>query len=387
MKPKAIETGDFVGNFEIMGNLGKGAMGSVYRARDKHLHRSVALKVLSSELFQDPAFVERFLREARSIAQLEHPNVVRLYEFGVHEGLHFMAMELLNGGSLGDQLNGGIIFDQNAALNLGIGAAAGLGAAHEAGIIHRDVKPDNLMLSGSSQVKIVDLGIARREKEDSSLTQAGSYLGTPDYVAPEQIHGANDINGQADIYSLGITLYHMVTGKTPYGGGSLRACILGHLQRPLPDPREHREQLTQGFYDLLQKMTAKERSDRFSKMDEVVSAMKALLRSEPSAPAAAAAVAAPPPSINLRKTSANAKIPPVTQVEKAGHTPEQLQQLESQLVRYIGPLAKILVKRNAAQIQDFDDLAARLADQISDPAHRQTFLKAVQPQLPTKKPT
>ena len=98
MKPKQIEIGDFVGNFEITGNLGKGAMGSVYRARDKHLHRTVALKVLSSELFQNPEFVERFLREARSIAQLEHPNVVRLYEFGVHQGMHFMAMELLEGG-------------------------------------------------------------------------------------------------------------------------------------------------------------------------------------------------------------------------------------------------------------------------------------------------
>ncbi|MBN9414973.1 MAG: serine/threonine protein kinase [Candidatus Eremiobacteraeota bacterium] len=385
MKPKGVETGDFVGNFEIMGNLGKGAMGSVYRARDKHLHRSVALKVLSSELFQDPAFVERFLREARSIAQLEHPNVVRLYEFGLHEGFHFMAMELLEGGSLGDQLNAGKIFEQNAALQLGIGAAAGLGAAHAAGIIHRDVKPDNLMLCNKSQVKIVDLGIARREKEDSSLTQAGAYLGTPDYVAPEQIQGS-DISGQVDIYSLGITLFHMVTGKTPYGGGSLRACIMGHLQKPLPDPRENNAELSDGFVELLKKMTAKEKTERYADMEAVVRAMQALLQPESVAPAPV--VEAPAPLVNLRKTGSHAKIPPAPAVveQAAGHTPEQLQQLESQLVRYIGPLAKILVKRNAAQIGDFEGLAQRLAEQISDPNHRQTFLKAVQPQVSTKKP-
>ncbi|MFN8607199.1 MAG: protein kinase [Vulcanimicrobiota bacterium] len=381
MKPESLETGSFVGNFEIMGPIGKGAMGNVYRARDKHLHRSVALKVLNSQLFNDPEFMERFLREARSIAQLEHPNVVRLYEFGLHEGVHFMAMELLPGGSLGDQLTAGKIFGESEALLLAMGAAAGLGAAHAAGIVHRDVKPDNLMLTDSAQVKIVDLGIARRDQDESSLTQAGSYVGTPDYVSPEQIQGVKDINGQADIYSLGITLYHMVTGKTPYGGGTMRKCIMGHLKEPLPDPRQLSPNLSEGFVQLLNSMTAKERSQRPPDMRAVRRQLKGLIPPEVlDLSGSTTAAPIPPPTVQLGPLPARTVPPPPAPSggESTGHTPEQLQNLESQLVRYIGPLAKILVKRNAAQVQDYAGLAQRLAEQIPDPQQRQTFLKAVQ---------
>lgn len=382
MNAEGLAPGSFVGNFEIMGPIGKGAMGNVYRARDKHLHRAVALKVLSGQLFKDPEFMERFLREARSIALLEHPNVVRLYEFGLHEDQHFMAMELLTGGSLGDQLAAGKVFDQTEALVLALGVAAGLGAAHAAGIIHRDIKPDNLMLNESHQVKIVDLGIARRD-DQSSLTQAGAYVGTPDYVSPEQIQGVKDINGQADIYSLGITLYHMVTGSTPYGGGTMRKCIMGHLKEPLPDPRQISPSLSEDFVQLLIEMTAKDRAQRTPDMTTVRRRIRALIPAE-ALGGSTTSNPIPPPSIQLGPVPtpppapAPAPAPVMAEAKAAGHTPEQLQQLESQLVRYIGPLAKILVKRNAAQVSDYADLAQKLAEQISDPQQRQTFLKAVQ---------
>ncbi|MBS2036762.1 serine/threonine protein kinase [bacterium] len=384
MKPDGLAAGSFVGNFEILGPIGRGAMGNVYRARDKHLHRSVALKVLNSQLFNDPEFMERFLREARAIAQLEHPNVVRLYEFGLHEGVHFMAMELLPGGSLGDQLSAGKVFVESEALMLAMGAAAGLGAAHAAGIIHRDVKPDNLMLTDKNLIKIVDLGIARRDQDESSLTQTGSYVGTPDYVSPEQIQGVKDINGQADIYSLGITLYHMVTGKTPYGGGTMRKCIMGHLKEPLPDPRHLSPNLSEGFVKLLNQMTAKERNQRCADMQSVRKQLKALIPPEIlELSGSTTSAPIPPPSIKLGPlpvpaAPAEHPTPAAGNIHSSSHTPEQLQHLESHLVRYIGPLAKILVKRNAAQEPDYLTLAGKLAEQISDPQQRQAFLKAVQ---------
>jgi serine/threonine protein kinase len=377
MNAESLAPGSFVGNFEIMGPIGKGAMGNVYRARDKHLHRAVALKVLSGQLFKDPEFMERFLREARSIALLEHPNVVRLYEFGTHEDQHFMAMELLTGGSLGDQLAAGKVFGQTEALVLALGVAAGLGAAHAAGIIHRDIKPDNLMLNENHQVKIVDLGIARQD-DQSSLTQAGAYVGTPDYVSPEQIQGVRDINGQADIYSLGITLYHMVTGRTPYGGQTMRKCIMGHLKEPLPDPRQFAPSLSEDFVQLLSEMTAKDRAQRSKDMTALRRKIRALIPAE-ALGGSITTNPVPPPSIQLGPPPkpSPAPAPPPAEVKAVGHTPEQLQQLESQLVRYIGPLAKILVKRNAAQVSDYTELARKLSEQIPDPQQRQTFLKAV----------
>ncbi|MBZ0090269.1 MAG: serine/threonine protein kinase, partial [Thermoanaerobaculia bacterium] len=207
------------GGYEILGELGAGGMGRVLRARDLALDRVVAIKVLASELSRDTAFVQRFQREARAVASLSHPNIVQIFAVGNLDGVHYLAMEYLDGQSLGRYLKNGHWPEADAIL-IARQVCQALQVAHAAGIVHRDVKPDNLILTRRGEVKVVDLGIAKRVDEDQSMTQSGSAVGTPHYISPEQVQGRRDIDGRADIYSLGATLYHLATGHTPYTGSS-----------------------------------------------------------------------------------------------------------------------------------------------------------------------
>lgn len=375
-----MNAGDRVAHFEIVSLLGSGAMGKVFHAMDSSLQRSVALKLLPPDMFTDRLMKERFLREARAIAQLEHANIVRIYEFGEFQESYFMAMEYLTGGSIGDALKGGKVYDQDSAVKIGISIASGLGAAHSAGIVHRDVKPDNLMFSRTGELKIVDLGLARSQQDGKPLTVAGAILGTPHYMAPEQILGDGQISGQADIYALGITLYHMVTGQTPYSGESVRQIVKAHLTQKLPDPRKLAPEVTPALYELLLKMTACERHDRTPDMAAVVQGLQELgSQTRP--------VVQPPPPI-VPKINLSLSPPPKDPAEATVmlepvkpatpcYSEEQLRLLERQLARHIGPLAKILVKRSATSATSFPELAQRLAEQIPNVGEREAFLKEV----------
>ncbi len=233
-----LAPGTRFGDYEILAELGAGGMGRVYRAKDMTLERSVALKTLAPQFGSDAGFVQRFLKEARAAARLNHPNIVQIYDFGQVGETYYLAMEYVDGHSLGAYLRRGHFSERDAILVIRHACRA-LAVAHAEGLVHRDIKPDNLMLTSKGEVKLVDLGIAKRVDEDQSLTQTGQAVGTPHYISPEQIRGTRDVDARADIYSLGATLYHLVTGHTPFRGTSGALVMSMHLAQPLADPRTY----------------------------------------------------------------------------------------------------------------------------------------------------
>jgi tRNA A-37 threonylcarbamoyl transferase component Bud32 len=205
--------------FEILEFIGKGGMGAVYKARQKQLDRLVALKILPPEVGRDPAFAERFGREARALAQLNHHNIVDVYDFGSADGLFYLAMEYVDGTNLRELIRGGGLAPAQA-LAIVPQICEALQFAHDEGIVHRDIKPENILVNRRGQVKIADFGLARllgKSADDATLTGTRQVMGTPHYMAPEQMHGSHDVDHRADIYSLGVVFYEMLTGQLPIG--------------------------------------------------------------------------------------------------------------------------------------------------------------------------
>ncbi len=206
-------------NLEILEMIGHGGMGVVYKARQPKLDRFVALKLLSQSLATDPAFAERFHREARLLARLNHPNIVSVYDYGEANGFFFLLMEYVDGVNLRQALQLGR-FTPQQALDLVPKICEALQFAHEEGILHRDIKPENILLDTRGRIKIADFGIAKllgAKTPDTALTASGSAIGTPQYMAPEQLEHRQDIDQRADIYSLGVVFYEMLTGELPLG--------------------------------------------------------------------------------------------------------------------------------------------------------------------------
>ncbi len=235
---------------EIVGMLGAGGMGVVYKARQRHLDRWVALKVLSETLASRPAFVERFEREARVLARLNHPNIVTLYDFGQSGGFCYLLMEYVDGVNLAQAMKAGR-FTPEQALAVVPKVCEALQYAHELGVLHRDIKPANLLLDGRGRVKIADFGVAKLldAGRDVALTESGAAVGTPAYMAPEQIEMPSQVDHRADIYSLGVVFYEMLTGELPLGqfaAPSERRAVDGRIDaivmRALKKEREQRQQ-------------------------------------------------------------------------------------------------------------------------------------------------
>lgn len=228
--------GKQLGPNEITGFLGHGGMADVYRATQRTLKREVAIKVLVSSYARDKAFVERFTREVEVVARLEHPHIVPVYEHGItDEGVVYLAMRYLKGGTLADLIKqrGALPIPQVAQIMLQVGAA--LDYAHKQGVVHRDVKPSNVMLDENGDAYLTDFGLARPTDRTfaETLTEPGSMLGTPAYVSPEQIQ-ENRSDARSDVYSLGIVLYEMLTGRPPFTGDSIYAIIQAHITKQLP---------------------------------------------------------------------------------------------------------------------------------------------------------
>lgn len=229
--------------YELGDKLGTGGMSNVYRATDRILERTVAVKVLAEHLSDDDRFVARFRREALAVAKLVHPNIVQVYDSGVDHDRHFIVMELVEGRSGAQLLKSEGVLDAETAMEIGVQACAGLGYAHRHGIIHRDVKPGNLMITGGPvgggpmTCKLTDFGIARAA-EQTRITQVGSVVGTAAYLAPEQVRG-EEATPSTDVYALGVVLYQFLTGRLPYEGSSLaELAIRQQNEKPLP-PRTY----------------------------------------------------------------------------------------------------------------------------------------------------
>ena len=231
---EGLPTGTILGHFLIRRLLGRGGMAAVYEALDTRLDRIVALKVLPSEFLHDPTFGRRFENEARLVASLEHPNIVPIYEAGIEAGIPWMSMRLLAGGTLGALLERGHL-PSAEVVRLLRQVAAALDHAHAVGVVHRDVKPANILLDAAGTAWVADFGLAQMIERDAGLTQTGMLTGTPHYMAPEQALGKR-VDHRCDIYSLGIVAYEMFVGTPPFAGDSPVSVLLRHVHEPLPVP-------------------------------------------------------------------------------------------------------------------------------------------------------
>jgi serine/threonine-protein kinase len=250
------------GRYEIVRELARGGMARVYEARDPRIGREVAVKVLSRELSQDPAFLARFEREARTIASLEHPAIVPIYDFGEQEGQSFLVMRYMRGGSLVDRIRTGRVpLEQSLAI---LGRIAGaLEHAHDHGVIHRDLKPGNILFDLKGEAYLGDFGIAHLSGEATTLTAAGAVLGTPAYMSPEQVHGNVELDGRSDVYSLGVILFEMLSGRQPYHADTPAKVMMQHLMDPVPRIREFDPDLPPDWEAVFQRVMAKSREDRY----------------------------------------------------------------------------------------------------------------------------
>ena len=272
--------GQLIGErYEVEELVGKGGMSSVYRARDDVLERRVALKILHEHFSGDPEYVERFRREARAIARLNHPNIVTVIDRGEFEGRQFIVFEHVPGENLKEivEREGPLSVSQALALTHQI--ARGLSFAHDNGVVHRDVKPQNVLLDETGGAKVTDFGIARSLEPEDGLTETGTLLGTSDYIAPEQATGG-PVDERSDQYSLGVLLYELLTGEVPYRAGSFMAVAMRHVRDPVPSVRERRPDVPAQVDEIVARAMSKSPQDRFPSIEVMMAAIEACLADE-----------------------------------------------------------------------------------------------------------
>ena len=255
------------GRYEILEKIGSGGMSVVYKAKCHTLNRLVAIKVLKEEFASDENFVSKFKMEAQAAARLSHPNIVNVYDVVDEENLHYIVMELIEGITLKSHIEKKELLDSKEAIGIAIQVAQGIAAAHEQHIIHRDIKPQNMIISKDGKVKVADFGIARAVS--SQTVNSSAAVGSVHYISPEQARGGY-CDERSDIYSFGITLYEMVTGRVPFEGDNTVAVALAHLEDPVVPPGDYNPQVYPGLEDIILKCTKKKPDRRYGSMEEVI---------------------------------------------------------------------------------------------------------------------
>ncbi len=268
--------------YQLIERLGAGAMATVYKARQLSLDRMVAIKVLPRKYTQKPEFVQRFYEEGKSAAKLNHPNIVGAIEVGEAAETHYFVMEYVEGKTVFDDITHRGRYNEADALDIIVQIAKALDHAHQKGLIHRDVKPKNIMITKDGVAKLADMGLARAISDREAAEQeAGKAFGTPYYISPEQIRGEVNVDFRADIYSLGCTLYHMVTGRVPFDGPNPSAVMQMHLKNQ-PKPVDHiHPELSSGLAEVIEVCMAKDRSKRYASTAELLEDLQAIQRGEP----------------------------------------------------------------------------------------------------------
>ena len=260
--------------YEILEKIGSGGMSVVYKAKCHTLNRLVAIKVLKEEFASDENFVSKFKMEAQAAARLSHPNIVNVYDVVDEENLHYIVMELIEGITLKSYIEKKELLDSKEAIGIAIQVAQGIAAAHEQHIIHRDIKPQNMIISKDGKVKVADFGIARAVS--SQTVNSSAAVGSVHYISPEQARGGY-CDERSDIYSFGITLYEMVTGRVPFAGDKTVAVALAHLEDPVVPPGDYNPQVYPGLEDIILKCTKKKPDRRYGSMEEVIHDLRRVL--------------------------------------------------------------------------------------------------------------
>jgi serine/threonine protein kinase len=322
----------------------------------------VAIKELASRFAEDKSFVARFLTEARSAARLNHPAIVQIYDFGHDASGYFLAMEYVDGVTLGALLKQRGFLEESKAIAHVRQACGALAVAHRAGIVHRDVKPDNMMVTTAGAFKLVDLGLAKCVDEDHSLTGTGMTMGSPYYISPEQVRSAKTIDHRTDIYSLGASLYHLATGKIPYDGTSGPHIMARHLTDELPDPRTHRPELSEGLCRIIRAMMAKDPDERYQAVSVVEEDLARLVRGAG-------------PEVEEPSQSAVCPVPTTPLSDSEVRDADLIRRVEREMMAAVGPFGGVLVKKSASWAPTFDALCEDLASEIEDDSRRREFVE------------
>ena len=269
----AFELGAQVGAYQIIEKIGSGGMATVFKARQPRLERDVAIKVMHQNISQDTNFLARFEREARIVASLDHPNIVPIYDYDEHQGQPYLVMKYVRGYTLKDILRAEPI-ETSDILRVLTAVGSALDFAHKRGVLHRDIKPSNIIIDERGDAYLMDFGLARIAQSGESTMSADVMLGTPHYISPEQAQGNNDLDARTDVYSLGIVLYEMLTGRVPFVGDTSYAIIHAQITETPPPPRQINPTISSAVEAVVLKALAKSRDDRYSSPTELVNAFR-----------------------------------------------------------------------------------------------------------------
>ena len=356
-----------IGRYVVDTVLGRGAMGVVYRAHDPAIDRIVAVKLIRADLLEGEEqadFIGRFQQEARAAGRCSHPNIVAIYDFAVHEGNPFLAMELVEGTDLRKALAANLPLSASDVTSVGRQILAALSAAHAAGIVHRDIKPANILMTTCGQVKVSDFGIS--QIQSAGFTQTGTVLGTPSYMSPEQWRG-DAIDGRSDLFSLSVVLYELLTGKLPFAGKIQHEVMYCVLNETPEDLQKLRPDIPTALSRAIMRSLAKAPDERFRLASDMAEALTSSRQSG---------------TVHDDDTLVVSwKQAPGSPGSLPAFDPELLQSLERRLAQFVGPIAGRLMQSAIRTSDDLFGLCASLASSIENPADRTLFRAAAERQV------
>ena len=360
-----------IGRYRIEQRLAGGAMGVIYKAHDPQIDRTVAIKLIRADLLEGSerdSYLARFQREAQAAGRCMHPNIVAIYDFAMHEGNPFLAMEYVPGQSLSQSLAGGMEFDVGDAVSVILQVLAALACAHAQGVVHRDIKPANILLLPNGQVKVTDFGISRFAM--SSLTEIGSVVGTPSYMSPEQCRG-DDVDLRADLFSTAAVLFELLSGRRLFAGTSQTQVLYALLNQETPHLHERMPSATAALDRVLQTALANNRDQRFASADSMADALRAAVGEA----SVAGLVNREAATVLLQPT----RLPSEPSVGALGDdfTADDvlISTLERKLAHYTGPIARLLVQSAIRKTNRLDELFESLAGSIENRNDRERFLR------------